>query len=257
MKDFFDNHKDACVTTLDLLGNLTDGNCLKPTCWAEHSKDPEKHCGFSLGVRHFVRPLYLYIKLRDLREYGDNGVKLEDVNVYKCIDKAHLERNPSLTEHKSKYKNRKNGTPRSTRGHCKSCEIFFGGRLHKRKKNKQSLDFFGYCAEYDVIKTNKLDYLLRSIESWRNFESASRVYLEALNSLTKKIGESLDRHTLLMKYFQITLDVNVNVLKYEYSSESYNYELKAMNWELELSYTIKRQIIEIQMVQRNSVSAKH
>ena len=77
--------------------------------WAKHNKKPEC-CGVSLGVRTFVRPLFLHIKLTDLRNLanGGNGVNLSDVKA--CTLESTLERKFLLnTDHapsnkKSEYK---------------------------------------------------------------------------------------------------------------------------------------------------------
>ena len=245
MQDFFVGPKDACEATLELLEDLTDGNYLKPEMWVEHKKCPENHCGFSLGVRSFVRPLYVHSRLREIRKHGDNGVKLGDLNVYHCVDRKSFKRNPTLAKTKSKYKRRGNGRPRRKTKPCKSCEIFFDypSTLSSRpfdrvEENQRRLGVFGNCAEYDVIKTRKLNYLLRSIgdTSWRDFESACEKHLKAFNDLTTKTSEKHDPYVVLKEYFERVREPKIaKVLKYEWNSQSNSYRLQAMDWEPEKS----------------------
>jgi hypothetical protein len=88
VRDLFDgNHKEASIFGRKFLESLPDVNYLKPPVWAEVVEDKKKpECfGVSLGVRTFVRPLFLYIKLTQLRRNGNNHVKLEDVNAFQSM----------------------------------------------------------------------------------------------------------------------------------------------------------------------------
>ena len=78
---------NAIESTIEIgkkfLESLHDTNNLKPKVWAQQ-REKTRFFGVSLGVRSFVRPLYLYIKLRELRNSKDkyNTVKLQVVVAY-------------------------------------------------------------------------------------------------------------------------------------------------------------------------------
>ncbi|XP_028416496.1 uncharacterized protein LOC114540574 isoform X2 [Dendronephthya gigantea] len=240
MQDLFDGHEDACEATLELLEDLTDGNYLKPVIWMENKEFPG-NCGFSLGVRPFLRPLYVHTRLREVRKHRKNDLKLAEVNGYQCVDRKDFKRNPNLAKKKSKYRKSGNGKPRRKMRPCKSCEIFFDSPPTLSRRSvalERNLGVFGNCAEYDVIKTRKLDELLGSTAntSWKDFESACNEHLRAFNDLTRKTGENQDPYPVLKEYFESTRKPkNAKVLRYELNSESQNYKLQAKDWRPEES----------------------
>ena len=70
------------------LEELSDMNYFKPVVWAQEWRQPDLHHGVSLGVRTFVRPLYLYIKLNQLKNVQDGSnadIILDDLSsLSKC-----------------------------------------------------------------------------------------------------------------------------------------------------------------------------
>ena len=65
------------------LEQLPDTNSLKPKVWAHQISKPGNF-GVSLGVRNFVRPLYLCIKLTQITQLRNvEKCKLEDVKAIK------------------------------------------------------------------------------------------------------------------------------------------------------------------------------
>ena len=217
---------------MGLLEHLRDGNFLKPVVWAEYCNDPEKHCGFSLGVRRFVRPLYLYTKLRDLREHGDNGIALEDVKAYQCVERRLFKKKPSLAKKRSKYKIEKRDKRREVRRDvkppCESCKIFFGDSGNVRRNRRIRVPF-GNCGEFDVIKTRKLNDLLSNEETpWESFKLMCDQHLRAFNSTNFTNNTTKpSSYDIMEAYYTSTRAVKC--LNYEWDDKSY--KLKA-NWPL-------------------------
>ena len=235
MGDLLDNSKEASKIGRKVLETLPDGNLLKPTVWAEvkeHKNKPECF-GVSLAVRSFVRPLYLGIKLKQLGnvENGNNDVKLEDVNAFQSMnrnDKEHY--HPKAT---SKYKKSKDETKLKDeiKPPCNSCKIFFGDGIEGNEKN---FNYFGNCAEFDVIRTANSDGKLGEIKekdpNWKEFEIARNNHLTAFNDLTKNLapngaGNLSPNHTPVMEtYYAKTR--TAKFFKYEWDSEKKDYQLK-------------------------------
>ncbi len=197
--------------------------------WAEH-KDRPSCCGVSLGVRKFVRPLFLYIKLAQLRnvECGHNGVDLKDVKAYETSlrRKFLINQNPPSNK-KSEYD--------STKAPCQSCLVFFGHyELSLDKQKRQSFPPFGNCAEYDVIRTNNLDSVLLALahntEHWALFESACQHHFKAFNELTASLEKAGDPSECIKVYYRNT--ANAKVLKYQMSGPIFDpqFTLVAKNW---------------------------
>ena len=210
------NHKNAAEIGRIVLEGLPDGNHLKPVVWAEH-KERQDCYGVSLGVRPFLRPLYLYIKMNQLRNVENccyDSVKPEDVNAFQSVKRRRIRCVPSAD--KSPYKENENKP--KVKPPCVSCKIFFKG-LKERKKN--SLPPFANCAEYDVIRTPKLDDVLSSIEGtksehWIHFKSACKEHFKAFNELTQKLDEpgNSSQNELLETYYKNTR--NAKILKYQW-----------------------------------------
>ena len=190
-----DNSEKAPEIGRQHLECLPDRNYLKPMIWAEHKNKPECF-GVSLGVRSFVRPLYLGIKLSQLRN-DENVVKLEDVNAFQSMD-----RNMS-----SKYKKNNIKPP------CHSCQIFF--------EKERNFSLFGNCAEYDAIGTASSNGKLREIkkrQDWVEFELACKKHLTEFSKLTSD----------LKTYYKKTR--TTTILKYKWIPSNRNYELKSKKW---------------------------
>jgi hypothetical protein len=197
--------KEASTIGRKWLECLYDTNYLKPKTWAEVVEDKKRQeCfGVSVGVRTFVRPLFLYIKLSQLRKNGNNHVKLEDVNAFQSRNGK--KNHDSKSEYMKKSKK------------CGSCEIFFAGRKDKNKKN---INMFGNCAEYDVIQTENLDRVLRRIETtdhWKDFKSACEEHFKEFNKL-RRDNPSQDE---LESYYAKIREAKPKMLQYQWKSESY------------------------------------
>ncbi|CAB4033334.1 Hypothetical predicted protein, partial [Paramuricea clavata] len=215
------NHKNAAEIGRTVLEGLPDGNRLKPVVWAEH-KERQDCYGVSLGVRPFLRPLYLYIKMNQLRnvENSDDGVKLKHVNAFQSVKRRRIRFVPS---DKSPYKGNENKP--KVKPPCVSCKIFFKGF---KKKKSNSLPPFANCAEYDVIRTPNLDYVLRYNEGtkhWINFKSACEKHFKAFNELTQKLDEpgNSSQNEILETYYKNTL--NAKILKYQWVNFYGRYKL--------------------------------
>ena len=203
--------KEASTIGRKWLECLYDTNYLKPKTWAEVVEDKKRQeCfGVSVGVRTFVRPLFLYIKLSQLRKNGNNHVKLEDVNAFQSRN--------GKKNHDSKSEYMKKSKKRG------SCEIFFAGRKDKNKKN---INMFGNCAEYDVIQTENLDRVLRRIETtdhWKDFKSACEEHFKEFNKL-RCDNPSQDE---LESYYEKIREAKPKMLQYQWKSE--RYELVAVD----------------------------
>ncbi|CAB4011676.1 Hypothetical predicted protein, partial [Paramuricea clavata] len=212
------------------LADLPDINFLKPVVWAEHKDKPEC-CGVSLGVRKFVRPLFLYIKLTQLRnlENGHNGVDLKDVKAYEsALKRKYLLKPEAPSNKKSEYNNEK--------APCQSCLVFFGRYKLTLNKLKEPPSFlpFGNCAEYDVIRTNNLNSVLldlkQNTQHWALFESACEHHFQAFNQLTTILEEGGDPSERIKLYYKNTSEAKI--LKYQMFGLKFNpqFSLVAKNW---------------------------
>ena len=185
-------------------------NFLKPVVWAEHVENPEC-CGVSLGVRTFVRPLFLYLKLMQLRNTTGNKVELKDVKAFQSALKTKILSNhgdpPSPINKRSEYNNAKRP--------CDNCQVFFQGALNCPRK-RPSFPPFGNCAEYDVIHTKNLDYLLQDLqdktEEWTLFETACQHHFKAFMELTASLQETNKCEKIKAYYMETS---NARILKYQ------------------------------------------
>lgn len=161
-----------------ILEKLPNKNKFKPTVWAQRKKD-HKYYGVSLGVRSFVRPLYLFSKLRNLlSDNFENNVELDDVQA--LTHKIKKGGDGKHDDEKSQY-----SEPIYP---CISCQIFFNDRNH--------LQYFGNCAEYDVIRNRRInsklyDLLKHTYErEWLEVKSSCEKQLEAFRDFTQRKNET-------------------------------------------------------------------
>lgn len=191
------------------LEKLPDVNKLKPAVWAKHEKNPESF-GVSLGVRSFVRPLFIYVKLVQLRgyKYKKECLKLSDTKAFEAIKRGEM-----LTN--SKYEKEKDP--------CASCRAFFGV-LQCSSKEPTFLPF-GNCAEYDVIQTANLDSHLNQIEEdWNIFQFACQTYFKAFKDLI--LSSEIEKENI-QKYLEIKAQ-NSKILQFKQNGK--DFELKVVNW---------------------------
>ena len=223
VREFFEFDKDASEVSQKVLEGLPDTNYLKPVVWARHEGKPQFY-GVSLGVRRFLRPLYLYIKINDLRnERLDNGVKLEDVDAFQSTMRKFMKPND-----KSEYIRKK--PP------CTSCQIFFDGLIERKDENFPP---FVNCAEYDVIRTPNLDYMLgyyEETDSWKQFKSACEEHFKGFNKLVQKLEPGdhprsrTEMETEELETYCGDSTSNPKVLQYQWDSSETGYKLVATDW---------------------------
>ena len=161
-------------------------------------------------------------QLRNVDNYYD-GVKLQHVNAFKSVNRRSMR--PS---NQSKYKESEGET--IVKPPCVSCRIFFDGLNKKRKKG---FNPFANCAEYDVIRTPNLDYMLGYIETtddWKVFKSACEEHFNAFNELTQELEKpgSPSKNEIMKTYFANTC--NAKVLIHEWDRLRQGYKLVGMNW---------------------------
>ena len=221
------NTEFSAIIAKSILEDLPDKNKLKPKMWAQHKE--RKECfGVSLGVRSYVRSLFLYTKLSQLREIGDEytGVRLQDVDAIRHMDIM-------IPDEKSKY-----AIPAKP---CLSCKIFFDpdGKIIPEHKRFQDYAPFGNCAEYDVIRTENLDYFLASPDVkilWDDVKSACIKQFKAFKELARKLdlpGRAPRRppgNAMLRTFY-----VKTKVLRYKWDISRRDYKLIAEVWPPEIN----------------------
>ena len=159
-----ENKNNACEVGKAVLEGLSNTNYLKPAVCAETVKGP-LYFGVSLGVRPFVRPVFLYKKLSQLTTTDENAVKLQDV---------------SATQ---RYKDKDDETSKryvKAKSPCLSCKIFFSGKL------PEVINLLGNCAEYVVVRTGTTIGKLQEIKTtkdWSDFQKACENHFERRDEL--------------------------------------------------------------------------
>ena len=210
------------------LESLPDVNFLKPVVWAEHNKMPNC-CGVSVGVRTFVRPLFLYLKIMQLRklECGHHSINLKDVVAFQSALKKEYLLNPADPPQNKRSEYSQEKEP------CQSCQVFFGHCKFLSRK-KPSFPPFGNCAEYDVIRTNNLEslllYLAHNTEEWALFETACQHHFKAFKEFAASLQENKDQSERIKAYYKETSDAKI--LKYQKDGLALEpqFTLVAKNW---------------------------
>ena len=202
------------------LNTLPDVNYLKPAFWAEDAYNPDKYFATSLGVPHYIRPLYLYAKLGDLckRKYSvvdacPNSHSMGEPRPHIYPDYAQLKTvvvNP-----------------------CTSCRIFFESFKTKIERN---ITYFGLCAEFDVIQTMDSQQKLRAMKEsnqWKSLKSACENQLSACSKLRNSARKSqrLKRNDLL-EYFETTRNTNQKTLQYKWIPSKNSNELVTRDYKI-------------------------
>ena len=190
MRDLFGNRAKARKISRQFLKSLRDDNGLKPVVWAECKTAPVVYYGVSLGVRHFVRPLYLHTKLRqlpNLENVPQVANRLQDVRAYT------MKTNDTIKQP------------------CITCQRYFGFI---------SFPIIGNCAEYGVIG-NVNPHLLET-QQWQEFESSCQQHLNAFNVMMREIANGqLPVEVIMITYFANTRHpVRPKVLKYQWNPEA-------------------------------------
>ena len=180
------------------LQQLNRNNHLRPAVWAKHRKK-KSLCGVSIGCPNFLRPLYLYTKLRQLDRVKNKPIPLKHVKAYE-IDKSE-KKQP-----------------------CFTCQRYFGFN---------SFPIIGNCAEYDVI--GKIDLHFLDKQQWQEFELGCQQHLHAFNAMKEDIVKcKISPEEIIKKYFKSTRDPSKpKVLKYQWSPKTMGgFEEIAMDWPL-------------------------
>ena len=216
------------------LSDLVDGNYLKPVMWAED--DPIKHFAVSVGMYYYLRPLYLYTKLCNLRNCNDD-VALENVKAFQSMDR-NSKQYDALGQ--SKYKKSEDETELEgeVKPSCTSCTIFFedGESRKQTEVPETNFNYFGNCAEFDIVQTAHLKQKLRDIRGekpWEHFKSGCEKHIRAFKKLKmevlKKVTKSKRLQRLKRKhmlyYYNQTHNTNRKALKYKWSDRVAAYGL--------------------------------
>jgi hypothetical protein len=198
VRGLFGDRRLASTIGRRILKSLPDRNCLKPKVWAQHKTIPTR-VGVSLRVRSFVRPLYLCIKLSQLRNVENVHGQLQNVEAFGML--------------RSKAKEP-----------CVSCQFFFGFK---------SLHPVGNCAEYDVIGNVK-PHLLQTTE-WQEFRSACQQHLNAFNTMLSMLARPRYsyrqiRETMRTYFARTRYPERPKVLKYQWNPIGEVFELILEDW---------------------------
>ena len=203
------------------LNTLPDGNYLKPAVWAENAKNPDIYFSTSLGVPHFIRPLYLYAKLRDLCK-----------RKYSVVDSHPHFR--SMTAHRLHFYRDYTQIKTVVVNPCTSCRIFFESFQTKIERN---ITYFGLCAEFDVIQTMDSQQKLRAMKKsdhWRSFKSACKNQLSACSKL-----RNIVKRNDLLEYFETTRNTNQKTLQYKWIPSKTSYELVTRDYKIVSNWEVK------------------
>ena len=228
MQHLFDkeNDRDASTIARLQLECLRDGNYLKPCVWAENVQNPMKHFAVSVGVRDYIRPLFLYAKLCGLRNRS-YAISLHDVEAFQCVNRHSDEyrNNENSKDLESQYKCSEN----ETKDPCASCKIFFNTF---EKQEKTQFNYFGNCAEFDLLQTRDSDERLRQIKMtrhWNNFKIECQNHISVFNTLKERVRshQRIPRNHM-EKYYNDTRDANLKALKYKWFPAGY--ELVTKNY---------------------------
>lgn len=193
------------------LESLPNENRLKPAVWAKGKTDHSLF-GVSVGVRHHVRPIFLYVKLHLLKLYSSNNSSLSKTTALGWVERGYFDKS-------SKYDNRIKP--------CPSCCVFFNKLLDNPSK-PGSFGPFGNCAEYDVIHTTNLAFTLKnSAIEWTMFKSACECAFDTYKKMSSFCAFTSSR----VKDYLATMKDTAKVLQFKGSElKAGNYELKAQDW---------------------------
>jgi hypothetical protein len=190
---------------------LSDRNPLKPTVWAKDKYHPLKHFAVSLGIYYHLRPLYLYIKLCNLRHPNDN-IALGDVHA-----QAFDEMKKGTNEEESRGKEA-----------CASCKIFFENK-ESEQLEETNFHFLGNCAEYDIVEGEKTKNKLCEIKlpgptsNWKILEEECERHIKAFNKLKNKVKKSEVGINMkdMREYYNKIRNANQKALKYKWIERAY------------------------------------
>lgn len=198
--------------------------------WAEG----KRRFAVSLGMRPYLRHCYLYAKLRSLTYNNNDAVTLKEVKAFRCTSrrKSNKKYNP---EKKSYYKFEKGEDGKEVEKQpipeCSSCQIFFQSKII-RYQNSTSMNYFGNCAEFDIVQESNTEAKLNEIRRnapWGKFQSGCEAHFTAFNIFNEKIRQRPNgqiEKTVMEDYYNDTNDLNQKkALKYKSSDGNAPYEL--------------------------------
>ena len=220
------------------LSKLHDGNYLKPVVWVEAEDNPKKYFAVSVGIRPYLRHLYLYTKLSSLNYSDNNLLALKKVKAFQSMkrDKHEESYNP---DKKSGYKSNESEdegdkVEKEPKRPCPSCKIFFSQNGMLEGEKIENFNYFGNCAEYDIVQEENSEERLNDIRSnndnWETFKLECQKHFEAFTTLKGKIETSQQQNEPLKRrdmhdYYNKTRKIYKKALKYKWSDSREIYEL--------------------------------
>lgn len=231
MRDLFqqcENKENVGKIARSHLELLIDGNYLKPTVWAESL---QHNFAVSVGVRRYLRPLYLYKKLCDLSNMGnDISTTLDNVKAFQCV-------NRNSREFETNYGNchffqstyNIEGTPKNP---CTSCNLFFKNQVPHvpdPNKNPPTFNYLANCAEPDLVQeadtAEKLSKI-KDTEHWTTFKKGCEGHIGEFNKLKDKLKQNNRlRQQSLRDYYNKTRETKLKTLKYMWNPSTSGYEI--------------------------------
>ena len=178
--------------------------------WAQNVRNPKKHFAVSVGVRNYIRPLFLYAKLYDLENSRDaTGIALEDVEAFQSVDRHSEEYKNADIDSASDY-----NTPKDP---CTSCKIFFGTF---ETQGETQYHYLGNCAEYDLVRRENSLSEIKAEDHWKEFRSACEKHISAFKTHQRKVSNGQLRSDM-HKYFNSTRNTNLKALEYKWIDSGY------------------------------------
>ena len=188
---------------------LCDVNYLKPVVWAKVEQNEKKHFAVSLGVRDYLRSLFLYAKLCNLRNSSE-VIALHDVQAFQSVDR-HSQEYKNVEDLASEY--------RTTQMHpCTSCKSFFNTF---ETPGETQFNYFGNCAEYDLVRREHSLSEIKTEDPWKEFRSACEKHISAFVKIKSKVSKRQLRRSHLLKYFNSTRNTILKALKYKWIDSRY------------------------------------
>ena len=212
-------------TARTYLEKLIDGNYLKPAVWAGSL---QHNFAVSVGVRKYLRPLYLYKKLCDLPNMSNViPTTLDNVNALECVNRNSKEFKANHNEchlYQSTYNKHKDP--------CTSCNLFFKNQVpHVPDPNKPpAFNYLANCAEPDLVQeadTAKKLSKIKGTEHWTTFKEGCEGHIRAFNQLNEDIAKRSNRlqRKFLRDYYNKTRETKLKTLKYRWNPSTSGYEI--------------------------------
>ena len=172
--------------------------------------------GVSVGVRSFVRPLYLHKKLHTLiNRENDEVIPLNNVEAFK-IENQEQQQQQQQQQHEHQY------TPKRP---CVTCQCLFDGFANEFRYP------IGNCAEYDI--TGNVPRNLLETQPGQHFVFACQQHLNAFNAMNREILDGMlarQPRQILESYFNNAHSRCLKVLEYQWNSETKAFDLIWTIW---------------------------